>query len=60
MKLPHISCGVGDPRINGRRNLVDVLRARGVKVEFAEPAGGHKEWTLRRHLLADSAARLFR
>ena len=46
-------------RINGQRNLVDALRARGVKVEFAETAGGH-EWKVWRHLLADFAPRLFR
>jgi enterochelin esterase-like enzyme len=52
MKLIFLSCGEEDPRINGQLNLVDLLKQRGIKVQWYATPGVH-EWKVWRYSLAE-------
>ena len=43
LKLLYLSCGTDDPRINGQRNLTDLLKAHQIRYQYADTPGGH-EW----------------
>ena len=58
LRLLYMGCGTDDPRMNGQLNLVDLLRAHKIRVEWTSTPGGH-EWKVWRHLLADLLVRLF-
>ncbi len=58
-KLISVSVGSTDFLVASTRNLVDVLRAAGVKHEFHESEGGHT-WINWRGYLRDFAQQLFR
>lgn len=52
MRLLFLSCGEDDPRMNGQLNLVDLLKQRGVKVQWFATPGVH-EWKVWRYSLAE-------
>jgi enterochelin esterase-like enzyme len=55
----YISVGEQDPRIEHTKKLVQTLRDKGLKVEFASFPGGH-EWQVWRKSLHNFAQKLFR
>ena len=57
-KLISVSVGSTDFLVASARNLVDVLKAAGIRHEFHESEGGHT-WINWRHYLNDFAPRLF-
>jgi enterochelin esterase-like enzyme len=59
LKVLYISVGEQDPRIEPTKKLIDTLRAKGLKVEFASFPGGH-EWQVWRKSLYDFAQKLFK
>lgn len=59
LHLLWLGCGDLDPRYNGYRNLVDLLRERGLEVAPHDAAGGH-EWKVWRHELHDFLQVLFK
>ena len=59
LKLLFLSCGTEDPRINGHLDLVDLLKAKGIRSVWYPTPGAH-EWKVWRHALADLLPRLFR
>ncbi len=58
-RLISVSVGSTDFLIASARNLVDVLKAAGIRHEFHESEGGHT-WINWRHYLNDFAQQLFR
>jgi enterochelin esterase family protein len=59
LKLLYLSCGTEDPRINGQLNLVDELKAAGIRHVWFPTPGAH-EWKVWRHALADFLQKTFR
>ncbi len=58
-RLISVSVGSTDFLVASTRNLVDVLKAAGIRHEFHESEGGHT-WINWRHYLNDFAQQLFR
>ena len=58
LRLLWIGCGDSDPRWNGHLNLMDDLKARGVRAEFHSSSGGH-EWNVWRDQLRQLLPVLF-
>lgn len=59
LRLLWIGCGDLDPRWNGHLNLMDELKAQGVKAEFHSSTGGH-EWNVWRDQLRQLLPKLFK
>jgi enterochelin esterase-like enzyme len=59
LKVFYVSVGEQDPRLEYTRKMVQTLRDKGVRVEFATFPGGH-EWQVWRKSLHDFAQRLFK
>jgi len=59
LKVFYISVGEQDPRIEYTKKLVDTLRSKGLRVEFASFPGSH-EWQVWRKSLNDFAQKLFK
>ena len=59
LKLLFLSCGTEDPRINGHLDLVDLLKAKGIRSVWYPTPGAH-EWKVWRHALAELLPKLFR
>jgi enterochelin esterase family protein len=59
LKLLFLSCGTEDPRINGHLDLVDLLKAKGIRSVWYPTPGAH-EWKVWRHALAEFLPQLFR
>jgi len=59
LKLLFISCGTEDPRINGHLDLMDLLKAKGIRSVWYPTPGAH-EWKVWRHALAEFLPKLFR
>ncbi|MBS1854487.1 MAG: esterase [Acidobacteria bacterium] len=58
LKLLYLSCGTEDPRIAGHLDLIDTLKAAGIRHVWYPTPGVH-EWKVWRHALADFLPRLF-
>jgi enterochelin esterase family protein len=59
LKLLFLSCGTEDPRINGHLDMVDLLKAKGIRNVWYPTPGAH-EWRVWRHALAEMLPKLFR
>jgi enterochelin esterase-like enzyme len=59
LKVFYLSVGEQDPRIDPTKNVVQIFREKGLKVEFASFPGSH-EWQVWRKSLHDFAQKLFK
>ena len=59
LKVFYISVGEQDPRIEYTKKLIETLRSKGLKVEFASFPGSH-EWQVWRKSIHDFTQKLFK